>query len=353
MPDQVRGDFTLDQRPMLRPGTARALHRSHLLLGSETLGRVAALDPIAAVIAGSLDGGVTLADLGDDVAAAADLPTAEGRRLVLSLVGHLDRAGFVDGALPDDVEPRRRDFPVPATSCLGQRFGLSRSRTIQVPGRVGFRVSSTVPALLDRIEVGLARTDDLGVVDDADVDTLHLRAAPGPGRRIHQLFDTLDRLWWAGHDLDAAVEALERSVEARLALRDGTPFLQGPSFEFDDRLVLVHPALWEQVSAAPVRRTTGRHGVVATPGGLLRAEVAPDVDLIGDRFAGRPTRRLRPVAVLVPEPVDDIEFARQSLHLLRSWNRRGFRALLDLIDHVDQIAASDDLGADIVDALTG
>lgn len=315
-----------DTLPSLRFGTATARYGGSLLLGHESTANLAAFPPVAALMVEAFDGSTRRNDLVDDLADALQLDPEEALQTIRELETTLDQAGFIEsGPLPAEHVPRRRDVPIPPRSCLASRWGLSRSRTIQVQGNDGFRISSTDHAVLDHVERILAETEALEPPDDTYCDQLHLRVSIGRTPRLQQVFDTMDMRWFASRDHAAAVEAFHRSIEARLLMRSGGAWFHGPSFRNDSGIVLAHPSLWGEILSEEARRGLADVGIIPSESGLMHLD---DRGLVmpGERFGGRPERTFRLTGWLVPAELGEVDAALHGMHLLRWWDTTSFEA---------------------------
>jgi len=352
MSERTAGRLGLHDAPSLRPGTARATYQDRLLLGHERVGQVIAVDPVSSILIAGLNGLTSLGELAEEVSDAGDLQISTARSFVLSLAEHLESMGFIVGALPDGVQPRRVDVRVSVDSCLGQRWGLSRARTLQVSGNDGFRISCSLPELLDPVEQLLSKENELDEPDYELMDTIHLRAVRGRVDRTQLLFDTLDPLWYAGRSFDRAVESFLRTIEGRLRMRAGGAWLGGPSVERDGRVVLIHPSLWDTVTSVPALRALHAGGCELTVGGLLWTD-GERLQLPGDRFAGTADRELMAVGIANPRAFGPIEYVRQALHLLRWWDGSGFRAVAKLAPGLPTVELGDASPAALGTAIAG
>ncbi len=359
MISEIAGDVQVGVRgeaPRLREGTARATVAGRLFIGHERIGKLAALDPVASILVASLDGATELPDLARDVAAVSGQGLRRADRYVRSLVGELARVGFLDGPLPADARARRIDVRVEPTSCLGQRWALSEAETLQIGGNDGFRVSCTIPGLLRPIEELLLAQGELVEPDFDLMDTLHLRATLGRRPRTQLLFDTLDPIWFACRSLETAAEALRRSIQGRLAMRQGDAWLAGPTIQRDGRIVLVHPSVWPVVTSVNVRRSLRALGCELTRGGLLRTDGCT-AELPADVVEGGGVVRLAPAGIATPEPFGEFEHIRQCLHLLRWWDGTGFRAATMLAERLPEVPVGelgpDQLAAEVSRCLAG
>lgn len=329
-PTPVTADLDPDARPCLRLATAKAWFEDQLLLGHELTGRVAILDPVRSLLTEALDGSTAVGDLVDDVVASIDLSHSDGVRLLGSLLTQLEEAGFLEGPLPLGALPRRIDIAVPVDSCLGQRWGLGRATTLQIAGNEGFRVSSTIESVIEGVSHWLRDEVVLVDPDEEPMDTIHLRAVAGRTRRLQQIFDTLDMRWYVSRDLDVAIEAFHRTLEGRLGMSRGLRHVQGPSLWFGDRVLLVHPSLWDFVTREQSRKALEDRGISFTPSGLLRF-AGDRLVLPEDRPGGRKPTVLTPVGLATPSRWGPAEHARQSMHLLRWWDGTGFRSMVTLL----------------------
>lgn len=305
----------------LHDDVARTAIDDCLILGREVSGALVRFDPISAVIVDALDGTTDLDELAEDLSAAAGLTANMAASIIDGLVDALVADGIVVGEPPEPRLPRHPYAAIPPESCAGRRMGLSRSAAVEIWGYgQPFRVRSTLPEALEGITGSGERPE--GAL--AGMETFTLRATrPGRVRRRQQLFDTTGEVLHVAHDLERAVEALRRTVQARMELSWGGAWLDAVAVDYGDRVVVLHPTLAQVVLDR--ERELETHGLGLVAGTLF--------ELSDDRWVRLPApvggngreRRLMLTAVALPEPPGDTAGnLREFLLLARCWDQVHF-----------------------------
>lgn len=282
--DDPEGRIGSEYRPRVQPEVATAWVGDELVVGHEALGRFLVLDPVSAQLWALFDGTVTIEELARDLADVTSVPLDDARRILTRMCRALAHDGFLADEWIPEPTPRRQHPWIDAESCLGRKMGLGRAEMAQVEvNRNWFRFGATLPGVVGPLVDGLRTMP----VDERFIETIVFRGTPSRGGvpRLQQVFDSTGNLLYASRDEDAALDAFQRTISARIELTEGGAWVEAPVMARGDRAVVLDRAFTRAVTS--FRKDLEAAGVRWAPAGLLRLQ-GSTLTAVANRVTGGP-----------------------------------------------------------------
>lgn len=340
---KVEGDATSvrflqdDAERLVGPGFRPRRHEEiaevevdgRLVVGHEKLGRLLALDAVSSQLWRLFDGTVTLEELASDLSGATALDLDTARNVLVRLAKALANDGFLVEPVVGQPEHRRTHPWLSPDSCAGRRIGLGRAEFAQVGGRSNwFRIGSTLPGVVGPLTVGL----ELVPVDRRFLETIVLRGtrSRSGAPRLQQIFSTKGELLHACRDDVVAIDAFQRTVSARIELRDGGAWVEGLVLVRDGGAVLIDRTFTRL--AVDIRTELHARGIDWAPAGILRLD-GTTVTAVANRVDGATAIPFEVRTFVVPPRVseDPAHELIAALELARGWNQEHLTAFRNLV----------------------
>lgn len=316
-------------RPCRHEEIAEVEIDGRLVVGHEKIGRLLALDAVSSQLWRWFDGTVTLEELADDLAGATVLDLDTARIVLVRLAQALANDGFLFEPGMGEPEHRRSHPWLSPDSCVGRRIGLGRAEFAQVGGRSNwFRIGSTLPGVIGPLTAGL----ELVPVDRRFLETIVLRGTRSRtgAPRLQQIFSTKGELLHACQDDVVAVDAFQRTVSARIELREGGAWVEGLVLVRNGGAVLIDRTYTRLV--VDMRTELHRRGIDWAPSGILRLD-GTTVTAVANRVDGATEIPYDVRAFVVPPRVrdDPAHELIAVLELARGWNQEHLTAFRNLV----------------------